>query len=200
MTKKKTFTTEDLVTREVIRPNVPLEWLSKISFKEFNTWAASQVMVFRITNKNPDINELLEAEIRNQERLYQLLKSIKSDKKKGNGLPKHQGRDVCLGGELKETQTLYDLQPTPSHKQAVLKQTGTRTMNGRIYPEYTLEEPPMTALDMIRHAEYDIKTKYGKIKDLPVTDFQGNAFEYRTEWRENYVGDRSISDFEKVLK
>lgn len=166
---KKIPSTDEQIARLPLRPHVSPEWLTKLSSSEFWNWCDTQadIIRFRGGTSKVAIQLHLEDEIKNQERMYQLLKDIKT-----------RDNDIKLGGELtgitantltygqnyvtatariKDVNT-YDIETLPSNKEAVLTQTGTRNMNGRIYPEYTLS-------NMIRRDKY-----------APVEDYKKQLF------------------------
>lgn len=115
---KKGFVIQELIDRPVIRPDLPCEWLTKISFKEFNYWAQGQASIikFRGGTSREAVNLHIETEIGEQEKLYQALKLVGSMNglKKSNGVAKWQG-EIKLGGSL------YDIASIPSTRNAVLR-------------------------------------------------------------------------------
>ena len=133
---KKGFTIQELLTRDVIRPNMPYEWLTKISFREFNRWARGEASIikFRGGTSKEAVNLHIETEIENQEKLYQALKTLSSP----NG--------------LKKAKTTFDLVSTPSSRDAVW------TGNGRIHRVDKYE--PLTA--STKNVYYDPKSMYGE--------------------------------------
>lgn len=137
---KKAIVFHELPARAVIRPNVPVEWLSKISLKEFNYWAKAQIMVFRITDdKDVDVHKRLEAEIQSQEQLYQYYK------KSENGLKKSD--DIKLSGRLTGDKVItYDLESLPSTRDAYIAMTAKtettfETRYGKVTKVDTLSYP-----------------------------------------------------------
>ena len=166
------FRIQDLPDRPVKRPDMPCEWLTKISFKEFQKWAQAQadLVRFRGVKDRDVINEHIEEEIQREEQLYQALKTV------GNN------------GLKKSTKT-FDLVSTPSNRDAVW------TGNGRIHrvDKYeALTAKTMTAVEMIEQAEYDIKTRYKRYKKdgnmlYDPESLAGEKFVYHEDWKESYV-------------
>jgi len=108
---KKGFRIQDLIDRDVIRPNLPQEWLTKISFREFNRWARAEadIIRFRGGTSREAVALHIESEIQQQEKMYQLLKSLGN-----NGLKKNN--DVVKW----QNEKTFDLVATPSTRKAVL--------------------------------------------------------------------------------
>ena len=136
---KKGFTIQELLTRDVIRPNMPCEWLTKISFREFNYWARTEagIIKFRGGTSRDAVNLHIETQIEEQEKLYQALKLMGSVE---NGLKKaKKTKEIKLGGSL------YDIASIPSTRNAVLRKDNYE---------------PMTA--STKNVYYDPKSMYGE--------------------------------------
>ena len=131
---KKIPNTEEQITRQPIRPHVSPEWLTKLSSAEFWSWCdrEADIIRFRGGTSREAIQLHLDAEIKNNERLYQMLKEVKANQ---NGLKKAKKKDIKLGGELtgitantfnygntwNKTYITYDVVSKPSTPNAILR-------------------------------------------------------------------------------
>ncbi len=146
-------TMEELVRRPVVRQLIDSEWMSKMSAREFRAWEDGEIMTMIIC-KHPkhEHHDRLQQQIEFKEMQYKLRKEqILEHKKKhedvdkslnehtqeileilDNGITKHRGKDICLGGELN------DLVGIPGVSGAVFradKYEPVKDMNGRQYPK-----------------------------------------------------------------
>jgi len=163
-------TTEELVWRDVVRQHMDSEWMSKMSSSEYREWEDAERMTFLIC-KYPEHEHdaRLKKQIEFKEMEYELtkerilaqrkenkrldksindsLKQIQNTCLSNNGLIKHEGSDICLGGgDL----VSYDIAGNPGVEGAaltastcivghtkiegvVLQEFGKPNKNGRIY-------------------------------------------------------------------
>ena len=134
---------EELVKRPVVRKHIDSEWMSKMSAKEYRAWEEAERQTMTICKyPNHEHDAKLQEQIMFKEMEYKLRKEqIEKERKiirdgadglivsKINGLPKHEGRDVCLGGDL----VTYEMAGSPSVSGAVLTASTKTNKNGRIY-------------------------------------------------------------------
>jgi len=138
---KKIPSYSEMVARPVIRPNLPLEWLTKVTLSEYNRWAESEMECVSMAGMSMHLRlKNLENQRNASEKLYQMTKER-------NGLKKDA--DIKLGGRLTGDQTIiYDLVGIPSTRNAVLRADKyepdplhvvmdeiKETLNGRSYPK-----------------------------------------------------------------
>ena len=108
----------EMCFRPVIRPNLPLEWLTRVTLSEYNAWAQSEMDCPSMGGLGRDARlRNLETQRQAREKLYQMeLKKI--------------------GAGLKT----FDVVSSPSNRDAVIetrygKVRGVNTLNGRVYPD-----------------------------------------------------------------
>ena len=134
---RELFSMLKLVKGAIIRQHVDLEWLQKVSAKDFKKWQKANRYYYELAgHSETEVQELLAKDIEKNEKLYKLFLLQELEKlnisgvlSADNGLPKHEGKDICLGGEL----VSFDMAGSPSVSGAILTGTTKPNKNGRIY-------------------------------------------------------------------
>lgn len=145
---KRTPTMRELVNRAVVRKHIDIEWLSKLSCKEFRRWELNERMTLTMC-KHPKYmhDELIEKQIEARELEYELTArrlsgSFSHPGKKDlnyyidevqrvvdgdNGVVIASNGNVNLGGEL-----THDIVSSPGYRDALITANTYQTTYGKV--------------------------------------------------------------------
>ena len=127
------FSFEELLDAPVRRKHLHIEWLTKLTSKEFKHWSKLVCDVFRYSNDDEtEVQRLLWEEIERKEKGYQLTREKLRLEKKLSGHKTILARfERDYKNDMLYNLKTYDIVPTPGYQKAVAASNGITKYNGK---------------------------------------------------------------------